>query len=111
MISTRIHLSRNKDTEGMAGAIRYIHVSRLGRLEYISSIFYGLYILLIMQMFVVLLDILYRKKSVKVYFHADGQFLDFSGRMGYKIYVGSIVQAQLYTEDIRLVIRLSLINL
>ena len=38
--------------------------------------------------------------DVKLYFHANNQFLDLSGRMGYAIYKGQIVQSQITVQDI-----------
>ena len=37
-----------------------------------------------------------------MYFHRNGQFLDLSGRMGYKIYVKDVVQSQVMWHDIRM---------
>ncbi len=42
---------------------------------------------------------------VKIYFHANEQFLDLSGRMGYKVFPGEIVQSQVTYEDISLLSR------
>ncbi len=42
-------------------------------------------------------------RSVKLYFHRPGQFLDLSGRMGHKMYPGEVVQAQVNYEDVRMV--------
>ena len=39
--------------------------------------------------------------DVKVYIHAKDQFLDLSGRMGYKIYKGDRFETQVTTQDIR----------
>ena len=44
---------------------------------------------------------------VKIYFHRHGQFLDLSGRMGYKVYTGETVQAQVNYEDMRMISRCS----
>ena len=41
-------------------------------------------------------------EDVKVYFHADGQYLDFSGRMGYFIRKKDKVQSQVNTYELRL---------
>ena len=46
-----------------------------------------------------LFDSGFRKTAVKVYFHKPEQFLDLSGRMGYKIYLGEVVQAQISVQD------------
>ena len=46
---------------------------------------------------------LYSHEDVKVYFHKNGQFLDLSGRMGYKIYKKEKVQSQVNGHDIRYV--------
>ncbi len=46
-----------------------------------------------------------RKVPVKIYFHAKDQYLDLSGRMGYKAYVGEDMQAQINYEDIKLISR------
>ena len=43
----------------------------------------------------------FSKKDVKVYFHRYDQYLDLSGRMGYKIYRGETVQSQVQWHDIR----------
>ncbi len=40
-------------------------------------------------------------EDVKIYFHAPGQYLDLSGRMGYKLYTGETMQSQLSFHDIR----------
>ena len=40
-------------------------------------------------------------EDVKVYFHRSDQFLDLSGRMGYKIYKGETVQSQVSWHDVR----------
>ncbi len=42
---------------------------------------------------------------MKIYFHAHHQFLDLSGRMGYKVYLGEEIQAQVNYEDINLISR------
>ncbi len=42
---------------------------------------------------------------MKIYFHAYEQFLDLSGRMGYKIYPGETAQSQVTYEDVRLLSR------
>ena len=41
------------------------------------------------------------REDVKVYFHAQGQFLDLSGRMGYKIYKGETIESQVSWHDVR----------
>ena len=51
--------------------------------------------------------IISRKVPVKIYFHAKDQYLDLSGRMGYKAYVGEDMQAQINYEDIKLISRYS----
>ena len=54
----------------------------------------------------ILLILIYSLNShedVKVYFHKNGQFLDLSGRMGYKIYKKEKVQSQVNGHDIRYV--------
>ena len=38
--------------------------------------------------------------DVKVYFHGIGQFLDLSGRMGYRVYLGQHIQSQITFQDI-----------
>ena len=40
-------------------------------------------------------------EDVKVYFHRREQFLDLSGRMGYKIYKGETMQSQVSWHDVR----------
>jgi hypothetical protein len=40
-------------------------------------------------------------EDVKLYFHKSGQFMDLSGRMGYKIFKGEIAQSQINSHDIR----------
>jgi len=45
---------------------------------------------------------IYFHKDVKVYFHRYDQYLDLSGRMGYKIYKGETVQTQVSWHDIRM---------
>ena len=44
----------------------------------------------------------YSHVDVKVYFHGPGQFLDLSGRMGYKIYVNDTMQSQVSWHDVRM---------
>ena len=39
---------------------------------------------------------------MKLYFHNFGQFLDLSGRMGYKVFMGESIQSQVSYEDINL---------
>ncbi len=46
-----------------------------------------------------------RSIPVKIYFHAPDQYLDLSGRMGYKLYPGQEIQSQVNYEDIRLLSR------
>lgn len=41
--------------------------------------------------------------AIKVYFHAENQFLDLSGRMGYKAFPKQRVEAQVTYEDISLI--------
>ena len=41
------------------------------------------------------------QREVKVYFHKHGQFMDFSGRMGYYIYENERVQSQVHVQDLR----------
>ena len=43
--------------------------------------------------------------DVKLYFHGPDQFLDLSGRMGYKLYRGEIMQSQVTVTDITLIER------
>ena len=43
----------------------------------------------------------YSQREVKVYFHKHGQFMDFSGRMGYYIYENERVQSQVHVQDLR----------
>ena len=50
-----------------------------------------------------ILLLLISHEDVKVYFHKNGQFLDLSGRMGYKIYKKEKVQSQVNGHDIRYV--------
>ena len=38
--------------------------------------------------------------SVKVYFHSDGSFLAFSGRMGHKVYKGDKIQTQVTFQNV-----------
>ena len=38
--------------------------------------------------------------DVKVYFHGRDQFLDISGRMGYKVYIGQRIQSQITVQAI-----------
>ena len=40
--------------------------------------------------------------DVKLYFHGPDQFLDLSGRMGYKLYRGETMESQLMVRDIKL---------
>ena len=40
-------------------------------------------------------------EDVKVYFHQHNQFLDLSGRMGYKVFKGETVQTQVSWQDVR----------
>ena len=46
-----------------------------------------------------------RKIPVKLYFHKKGQFLDLSGRMGYKVYPSEKIGLQIITEQIELLPR------
>ncbi len=39
---------------------------------------------------------------MKTYFHRENQFLDLTGRMGYKFFTHEVVQAQVTYDDIRL---------
>ena len=39
----------------------------------------------------------------KVYLHRPGQFLDLSGRMGYKVFLGDQIQSQINYQDVRMV--------
>ena len=50
---------------------------------------------------IILISLFCSYEDVKVYFHRNGQFLDLSGRMGYKIYVKDKVQSQVIWHDIR----------
>ena len=43
--------------------------------------------------------------DVKIYFHGPDQFLDLSGRMGYKLYLGEIMQSQITVTDITILER------
>ena len=45
-------------------------------------------------------DVFCSNIDVKVYFHSRNQFLDLSGRMGHKIYLGKQYEAQVTTQDI-----------
>ena len=42
---------------------------------------------------------------MKLYFHGPDQFLDLSGRMGYKLYRGDIMQSQITVEEITILER------
>ena len=54
-------------------------------------------------MYVITLKVLYfrfnSRKDVKIYFHAPGQFLDLSGRMGHKIFVGKKIYTKVNYVD------------
>ena len=39
--------------------------------------------------------------DVKVYFHAENQFLDLSGRLGYKVHVGRRYESQITIQDVK----------
>ena len=41
------------------------------------------------------------RRDAKIYFHRKDQFLDFSGRMGYKILLKEVIQSQVSWEDVR----------
>ena len=43
--------------------------------------------------------------DVKLYFHGPDQFLDLSGRMGYKLYRGEIMQSQITVTDTKILER------
>ena len=47
----------------------------------------------------------FSKIDVKLYFHGPDQFLDLSGRMGYKLYKGEIMQSQITVTDITILER------
>ena len=40
--------------------------------------------------------------AVKVYISRQGQFMDLSGRMGYKIFPGDLIQTQVTHQDVRM---------
>ncbi len=42
---------------------------------------------------------------MKVYFHGEDQFLDLTGRMGFKIFPGQRVEWQVNYEDIEIISR------
>ncbi len=42
---------------------------------------------------------------MKIYFHAEDQFLDLTGRMGYKVFPNEKVQSQVTYEDIEIISR------
>ena len=42
---------------------------------------------------------------MKLYFHGPDQFLDLSGRMGYKLYRGEIMQSQITVTDTKILER------
>ena len=48
---------------------------------------------------IVLLSICSSHIDVKVYFHAKDQFLDLSGRLGYKVYLGKRFESQITVQD------------
>ena len=43
--------------------------------------------------------IIYSKTSAKIYYHAEDDFLAFSGRMGHKLLMGDKIQAQIKVQD------------
>ena len=45
----------------------------------------------------------FSRLPTKVYLHRPGQFLDLSGRMGYKVFLGDHVQSQINYQDVRMV--------
>ena len=47
----------------------------------------------------------FSKIDVKLYFHGPDQFLDLSGRMGYKLYRGEVMQSQVTVTDITILER------
>ena len=49
--------------------------------------------------------ILFSHIDVKLYFHGPDQFLDLSGRMGYFLYLGEIMQSQITVTDIEILER------
>ena len=42
------------------------------------------------------------KRAVKIYLSRPGQFMDLSGRMGYKIFPGDVIQTQVTYQDVRM---------
>ena len=56
-------------------------------------------------MIIFISTLFFSKIDVKLYFHGPDQFLDLSGRMGYKLYKGEIMQSQITVTDITILER------